>query len=313
MRVSRLLLVLVALVAGGLAAWLAFRPGEPAPSPEVQVVAETHSKVLIAKTDIGLGERLSDQNLDWQDWPDGAVRPEYITATQYPDAIASMKDAVARNEIFAGEPVRESKLVHSTQGYMSAVLDKGMRGVSIAVTADSASGGFIVPNDHVDLILTRPTPQGQESETLLSNVRVLAINARLGETGTTGNPDGTDPKEANAPFANTAIATLELDPAQAETVANAVQQGKIALSLRSIVDFSPDPNAKPELRRNAPIKIIRYGLEANVIAGAGSGATAGTGEEVPTDLPTSSTAMPTMTITQGPAAVVTTPPGTTTP
>ena len=66
---------------------------------------------------------------------------------------------------------------------LSAVLDKGMRGVSISVTADSASGGFIVPNDHVDLILTRPTPEGQESETLLSNIRVLAINARLGETG----------------------------------------------------------------------------------------------------------------------------------
>src|SRR5690348_4698521 len=104
MRVSRLVLVLIAVVAGGLAMWLTFRPaGEPAPTPQVQVVADTHSKVLIAKTDIGLGERLSDQNLDWQDWPDTAMRPEYITAAQFPDAITQMKDAVARNEIFAGE------------------------------------------------------------------------------------------------------------------------------------------------------------------------------------------------------------------
>lgn len=141
---------------------------------------------------------------------------------------------------------------------------------------------------------------------------MLAINARLGETGATGNPEGdggADAKAAaNAPFANTAIATLELDPAQAETVANAVQQGKIALSLRSIVDFVPDPNAKPDVRRNAPIRIIRYGLEANMIAGAGD-TTGGGGSGVPTDLPTNGMTKPTVTITPGP---VPTPSGTTT-
>jgi pilus assembly protein CpaB len=267
MKVSRLLLVLVALLAGGLAAWLATRSGgDSAPQVQTQLVADTHTKVLIAKANIGLGERLSDTNLDWQDWPDSAVRPEYITTAQTPDAIVSMKGAVARSEIFVGEPIRQAKLVSANQGYLSAVLDKGMRGVSISVTAESASGGFIVPNDHVDVILSRQTPQGQQAETLLANVRVLAINTRLGEIGTTGAPDTPDDPKAQV-FANSAIATLELDPSQAETVANAVQLGKLSLALRSIVDFAPDPNDKAGPQRNAPIKIIRYGQQVNVMAG----------------------------------------------
>jgi pilus assembly protein CpaB len=278
MRVSRILLVVVALLAGGLAAWLATRSGgDQPPAPQTQIVADTHTKVLIAKVDIGMGERLSDQNLDWQDWPDGAVRQEYITTAQNPDAITSMKGAVARDEIFTGEPIRDAKLVKAADGYMSAVLAKGMRGVSISVSADSASGGFIVPNDHVDVILSRQTPEGQQAETLLSNVRVLAINTRLGETGTTGAPDNPDDPKAQV-FSNTAIATLELDPAQAETVANATQLGKLSLSLRSIVDFAPSPNDANALQRNAPIRIIRYGQEANVIAGAGTGS-GGSGAE----------------------------------
>jgi pilus assembly protein CpaB len=281
MRVSRILLVLVALLAGGLAAWLATRSGgDQTPAPQAQVAQDTHTKVLIAKVDIGLGERLSDQNLDWQDWPDSAVRPEYITAAQNPDALTSMKGAVARDEIFVGEPIRDAKLVHAAQGYLSAVLAKGMRGVSISVSADSASGGFIVPNDHVDLILSRQTPEGQQAETLLSNVRVLAINARLGETGKTGAPDTPDDPKAQV-FSNTAIAVLELDPSQAETVANATQLGKLSLSLRSIVDFAPNPSDSTNLQRNAPIRIIRYGQEANVMAGSGTGS--GGGSEGSTD------------------------------
>jgi len=274
MRVSRILLVLVALLAGGLAAWLATRSGgDQAPAPQqAQIVQDTHTKVLVAKTDIGMGERLSDANLDWQDWPDGAVREEYITQRQNPDAMTSMKGAVARAEIFVGEPIRGAKLVQAADGYLSAVLDKGMRGVSISVTADSASGGFIVPNDHVDVILSRQTPEGQQAETLLSNVRVLAINTRLGETGKTGAPDNPEDPKGQV-FANTAIATLELDPAQAETVANATQLGKLSLSLRSIVDFAPNPNDSTALQRNAPIRIIRYGQEANVIAGTSTGYT----------------------------------------
>ncbi|HEX4298796.1 MAG TPA: Flp pilus assembly protein CpaB [Devosia sp.] len=268
MRVSRILLLVVALVAGGLAAFLATRGGGQPEAPAPQVAQDNHTQVLVAKADIGVGERLSDQDVGWQDWPESGVQSGYITQSATPQAISDMKGAVARFEIFPGEPIQQAKLVRSDQGYLSAVLDKGMRGVSISVDASSASGGFIVPNDHVDVILTHADASGsQTSETILSNVRVLAVNTRLGETGKTGAPD--DPNDPKAEiFANTAIATLELDPSQAETVVNAAQLGKLALSLRSIVDFTPAPGDNTNIRRNAPIRIIRYGLEANVQSGA---------------------------------------------
>src|SRR6185437_7585516 len=165
MRLSRIVLVLVAVVAAGLAAFLALGSGSGQPQQQApaQVVQEARAQVLVAKADIGLGERLSPDNLQWQDWPEGAVRAEYITSKGTPDAIDKMKGSVARFEIFPGEPIQQAKLVKSDQGYLSAVLDKGMRGVSISVNAESASGGFIVPNDHVDVILTTTAAADRKS------------------------------------------------------------------------------------------------------------------------------------------------------
>jgi pilus assembly protein CpaB len=273
MTLSRILLLVIALIAGGLAAFLATRSGEaPAPTVEQVVVEAASTQVLTAIAPIGVGERLSATNIAWRDWPETAVLSDYISIGQMPKALEEMLGTVARFEIFEGDPIRQQKLVRTDQGYLSAVLDKGRRGVSIGVTADSASGGFIVPNDHVDVILTRVSSVtgGSVSETILNNVRVLAINTRLGEVGGTGGPS--DPENPRAEiFANSAIATLDLDPAQAETVINAGQRGKLSLALRSIVDFKPNPadeQVGDELRqRNVPIRIIRYGVEANVVAG----------------------------------------------
>lgn len=266
MKMSRILLLVVALMAGGLAAFLATRGGEAplAPSDPAgpEVIQETRVQVLVATAPIGVGERLSETNMVWMDWPQNAVREDYISQADLPDAMTEMKGAVARFEIFEGDPIRQQKLIRSDQGYLSAVLDKGQRGVSITVAADAASGGFIVPNDHVDVLLTRGS-DGQ-TETILSNIRVLAINTRLGELGTTGGP--ADPANPRAEiFDGSAIATLELDPAQAELVTNAKTLGQLSLALRSIVDFAQ--TTQEAVKRNAPIKIIRYGVEASVMAG----------------------------------------------
>src|SRR5437868_4042496 len=121
MRVSRIVLLLVALLAGGLAAWLATRGGgEAPPETNTQVVKEARGQVLVAKAPIGVGQRLTADTLEWQDWPEGAVRPEYINKSDNPEAITEMNGAVARFELFAGEPILRSKLVKSDQGYLSA-------------------------------------------------------------------------------------------------------------------------------------------------------------------------------------------------
>lgn len=270
MRPARIILVVVALVAGGLAAFLVMRMGRaPAPSTEVvtQLVEEQKTQILVAKAPIGIGERLKPDTVEWQDWPEGAVRPEYVTISAMPDAPAELTGAVVRFEFFPGEPIREQKLVRSDQGYLSAVLAPGMRGVSVGVTAASSAGGFVVPNDHVDVLLTTATASGQQSEVVLSNVRVLAIGKRLGEMGASG---GGENAGADSPtpetFDNNAIATLELTPGQAEALVNASTRGQLSLTLRSVADFSAGTQ-RPASTSQA-VRVIRFGKEQSVMAGA---------------------------------------------
>lgn len=272
MRPARIVLLLVALVAGSLAAFLVTRGGRtPAPvSPAVtQVVEEAKTQILVAKAPIGVGERLNSERVEWQDWPQGALRPEYVTVAAMPDAPAQLTGAVARFEFFPGEPIREAKLVRADQGYLSAVLASGKRGVSVTVTAASSAGGFVVPNDHVDVLLTTSSAVGQRSEVILSNVRVLAIGKRLGEMGVSGgDEEGTDASPTPVTFDNATIATLELDPAQAETLVNASTRGQLSLTLRSVVDFNR-ADAGP-VTANQAVRLIRYGKEQSVMAGSSS-------------------------------------------
>jgi pilus assembly protein CpaB len=271
MRPSRIILLLVALIAGGLAAFLATR-GTPPPqqvATRTEVIEERKTQILVATAPIGVGQRLSDEVVEWYAWPEGSVRPEYISVAASPDGLEQIDGAVARFEIFPGDPILESKLVRTEQGYLSAVLEQGKRGISIAVSADSASGGFIVPNDHVDVILSRGTSTGLLSQTLLENVKVLAINTRLGETGSTGEPD--DPESTRAQvFRETAIATLELDPIQGETVVNAAKIGTLSLALRSIQDFE-GVTAQPVRSNSQAVRMIKYGAPSSVMAGSTQG------------------------------------------
>src|SRR5438309_786214 len=133
MKPSRIVLLLIAIIAGGLAAFLATRGS--APVPEVEQVVSTQpaagTQVLVATGPIGVGQRLNAGVVAWQPWPESAVRPEFITIAKSPDAATKIVGTVARFEIFAGEPINDAKLVHSDQGFLSAVLDPGMRGVSV--------------------------------------------------------------------------------------------------------------------------------------------------------------------------------------
>lgn len=269
MKPAHMILLLVAILAGGLAAFLATRGGDAPSDPQVvtELVEEQKAQVLVAKGPIGVGQRLSPDLVEWQDWPETAVRGEYITIAGAPEAPNQLNDAVARFEFFTGEPIREAKLVRADQGYLSAVLPQGMRGVSISVSAESGAGGFITPNDRVDVVLSRSGGASQVSETILANVKVLAIGKRLGEMGTTGAPQNAEANPASETFDGLTIATLELAPPQAEMVINAQKVGSLSLILRSIVDFGESPGAARENSTNQPIRMIRYGHEASVMAG----------------------------------------------
>lgn len=271
MKPARIILLLVAIVAGGLAAFLVTR-GSGTPTTQIvtnQVIQqEAKTQILVAKGQIGMGERLTAATVAWQDWPEGAIRPEYVTITAMPDAPSVLTGAVARFEFFPGEPIREQKLVRSEQGYLSAVLSKGMRGVSVPVDASSSAGGYIVPNDHVDVLLSRASDQGQVSELVLSNVRVLAIGNRLGEVGASGGAADADAEAGPQAqvFVDNSIATLELTPGQAETLVNAVSRGTLSLSLRSITDFDDTTIASRDATTTS-VRLIRFGQEQSVMSG----------------------------------------------
>lgn len=258
MKSSRLMLLGVAVIAGGLAAYLATQrdgvvSAPIAAEPAVTVMPEARTQILVAKGAIGIGQRLTPDAFEWVDWPESAVRSEFITVAAVPDAATSLAGSTARFEFFPGEPIRQEKLMpEGAGGFLSALLDEGKRGVSVTINAEAASGGFVAPGDHVDVVLTRPSDMGQFSETVLHNVRVLAVNAQLGQTQPT-EAAPTDP----AVFTSAAIATLELDSKQAEVIMMAGATGTLSLALRSMSNFADatpaaDSPANQAIRLSSP-------------------------------------------------------------
>jgi len=258
---SRVALLAVALVAGGIAAYLALHRDDPAPAPApepakaVEVKAPPAVQVLVAKAQIGIGQKLTADEMEWQTWPEAALRPEYITVSASPDAMKTFSGSVVRSEFIAGEPIRQQKLAAANGGYLSSILAEGMRGVSVPIAPDSASGGFVAPNDHVDVVLTRQSDLGQQSQTILQNVRIIAIDAKLGSSDAASASAEAPADSADAKvFSGNAIATLELDPTQAEVIINATTMGKLSLVLRSTSDLVSSADAA-ERAANAAIKL----------------------------------------------------------
>src|SRR5262245_17760084 len=180
MKAARIVVLVVAVAAGGAAALLAGRGGDEAPPPQPVAAPPQISTVdlLVAKIDIPLGTSISAQDMQWQMWPTQAASPVFIRKSEKPDAIEQFTGAIARAPFVAGEPLRESKLIKANgSGYMAAVLDKGMRAISTDISPETGAGGFILPNDRVDVILSRREREGERtgeshsSETILVNIR----------------------------------------------------------------------------------------------------------------------------------------------
>lgn len=265
---SRLILVVVAVGAAGCAAWLATQYEQPGPAQAAPVATmpveatAPVTRILVAAQPIPTGQRLTEQSIQWQDWPDTALRPEFITATAEPDALTKMQASVARTDFVAGDPILAQKLAPAGGGFLSSILDKGKRAVSVTVAAESASGGFVLPNDHVDVVLTRASDEtkAQESHTILKDVRVLAINTRLGTGPAAAQQDAASQDPGSQAFSDRAIATLELDPTQSEVIINATSLGRLSLVLRPTLDTPPaaaaaDAPSDSERSANAAIRL----------------------------------------------------------
>jgi pilus assembly protein CpaB len=198
MNAARLIVLVIALAAGGLAALLASRSGDTPPPPAApQPVAQIDTtEVLVATEDIGIGQSITTQNMAWQTWPAAGAGPQFIQKKTSPDALASMSGSIVRIAFAAGEPIREAKVIKAgSSGYIAALLPPGMRAIAMEISPEAGAGGFILPNDHVDVILTRVEKLSQEefftAETILADVRVLAIDQRVWQRKKTRPQDHT--------------------------------------------------------------------------------------------------------------------------
>src|SRR5881409_3000178 len=257
MNTARIVVLAIAIGAGGVAAYLA-SGSDDKPAPAQPVAQLQTVDILVAKSDIGLGQSVKPDDLQWQTWPAATASSSFISRASKADAIKEVTGSIARAPFIAGEPIREQKLVRADgSGFMAAILPAGYRAISTEISPETGAGGFILPNDRVDVILSKreknrddKLPDIVSAEIILSNIRVLAIDQA--------------PKEKEG--INTLVGrtvTLELKPEQAETLARARQSGTLALALRSITDVNATAEGRSEeqvKKRSESVNVVRYGV-----------------------------------------------------
>ena len=274
MAASRLIILGVAVAAAGGAGYVA-KNMMAAPPAEV-VVAQPQAPaieltdVLVLNGDVPMGAPVGEQ-LEWQSWPSGGVNENFITRDSDPEALEKYKGSIARVAMYAGEPLRKSKLIGEGQSFMSSILPSGMRAIATQISADTSAGGFILPNDYVDVIMTRRATQaaagsggsgdGFITETILKNIRVLAIDQTIQE-----DEEGKKVKVGET-------ATLELSPQQAEIITVAQQMAdRLTLALRSITDTQEKATDEADYLvsgngRRGTVRLIKSGEVSEVGAG----------------------------------------------
>jgi pilus assembly protein CpaB len=282
MKLSRLIGVGFSVGILSLAALLTFskspkeivrevRVNDNAPPPPPPIAM---TEVLVASAELGMGKVIAAKDLRWQKWPQEASN-SFITKATNPRAREDYVGAVMRTGVVEGEPIRATKIIKSgSNNFMAAMVTGGMRAVAIPVSPETAAGGFVLPNDKVDVILVRrieadrSSPKsrddtGHDVTTVLQNIRTLAVDQVIEER----NGEKTV-------LARTV--TLELTPEQAEIISLAKQLGTLNLSLRSLAadvkdkvvasdgdedEGKSNPFKKPESKQ---LKIIKFGVSSPV-------------------------------------------------
>ncbi len=232
-------LFLAMLFAGlSLVGYIAFGmlPGQPPTVAEAPATLPPSDQVLVAARPMSPGMLLRTEDVRWENWPIGRTPEGALVRSRVKEE--AYRGAVMRRSFAAGEPIIAGQIVApGERGFLAAVLSPGTRAVAVAVDAVSATGGLIWPGDRVDLILTQnfEAEQGRSTrkavgETVLGNLRVIAIDQQLGEAPTAPTASSRATPEARVPR----TVTLEVAAQQGEAVAVAASIGKLSLALRSL-------------------------------------------------------------------------------
>jgi pilus assembly protein CpaB len=266
MKLARLAVGGIAIAAGAGAMLLLSRPTLPPATQIIQAAPTIQTDdILVAARDIGLGTVITSDDLTYKAWPRDSLSPVVVRRSDGMTALEDVKGSVVRSNFLAGEPIRRDKLVKGPNaGFLSAILPSGERALAINIDSrgSTTAGGFILPNDRVDIINTsRDTEKSKlggvdayKSEVILSNIKVLAIGPNIQEKNGEKIVVGEN-------------ATLQLDPQQARVVMRAQREGQLSLALRSIMDVNEpahptvadggDGIAKPD---DHEVTVVRYGI-----------------------------------------------------
>jgi pilus assembly protein CpaB len=214
-------------------------------------VAQVGPRVLVAARDVPAGQALQPADMEWRIWAQTALSENFVQETKDPKALESYTGAVPRQALLQGEPIVATRVVQpGDKGFMAAIVQPGFRAVAVPISAESAVAGFIMPNDRVDILLTRKvqiaggdggSTEEARSDIILQDVRVLAIE------DTFRSPSG---DSADDPIRGD-VATLELSTRDAETLALANELGDVSLLLRGVENETGAMAARSSSRRGA--------------------------------------------------------------
>lgn len=257
MKPARIIILAVAIGAAGLAGLIAMRMTGTQQvvmqQAETIIKREPTVKVLVSAENLPVGSRLNENAVRWAEWPETAIVEGFITDRAMPEAVKDVTGSVVRMPLFAGEPVRREKIADAKTNVMSALLPAGKRAVATEISVSTGAGGFILPNDRVDIIMVRRGEgSAYNTEVVLENIRVLAIDQQIQE------------REDGAKAVVGTTATLELTPDQAKVIAVAQQMAdRLTLSLRSIADAQQEDTRAADYLlsggSNAAIQLIKSG------------------------------------------------------
>jgi pilus assembly protein CpaB len=259
MKAARLVVLGVAVAAGGIAAFLAASNKESAPPPPPPPQAQLETvDVLVAKSDLSRGQVIDAGDIGWQSWPAAAANSSFIKKPEQPDAPEKFAGAIVRVGMLAGDPIRGPYVVMAKgSGFMAAVLPPGMRAAAIDISPETSAGGFILPDDRVDVVLTRRDKSAEKqsgvekyvSDTIMRNIRVLAIDQTIDEKN-------------GVKFVLGKTATLEITEPQAEILTLSRQVGSVSLTLRSIRDTQTSSECVGDTSHddNGAISTVRFGV-----------------------------------------------------
>jgi pilus assembly protein CpaB len=275
MDVKKIVLLVGALLIAGVTAVMAKNMFSGASAPQAQAgpVVPAGPEVLVATRTLAVGTIVDAESFRYQPWPQGLIQPAYYTRGEGGVEPQSLIGTVVRNEITAGQPVTQGAIVRpGERGFLAAALGPGMRAVTVAVSATSGVAGFVFPGDRVDLVLTQEVAGGGDgaplraSETIIRNIRVLAVDQRLNSRDESGNQVAQ----------SAATVTFEATPKIAEKIAVAQTIGQLSLSLRSLADNNAEleraiasgevqvpENTDPRAERQMLLQIASRPMDAN--------------------------------------------------